>query len=274
MRYRLLIEYDGTNYSGWQRQGHGLSVQDVIEKSLLRLSGEMTEVVGSGRTDAGVHALGQVAHFDLTERQFPEITVIQALNYYLCEFSRVRTKKIRSLIRDEFGDLYRRYGSFSEQDIVIRDCKFVTSDFHARFSSKMRYYKYIIINGKQTSALWQNRAWHIREPLDVDSMQTACQLLVGSHDFSSFRDSQCQALSPVKTIKDCRIYRDDDLVYLEVAAKSFLHHMVRNIVGTLAGVGSHRTNIDEFNSILESKNRRRAGVNAPAHGLYLVRVDY
>ncbi|MDR3078714.1 MAG: tRNA pseudouridine(38-40) synthase TruA [Rickettsiales bacterium] len=274
MRYRLCIEYDGSNYSGWQRQGHGLSIQEAIEESILKFSGERVELVGSGRTDAGVHALGQVAHFDLVRGQFSTPTIVQALNYYLCEFSRARSGRMGSLIRREFGDFYRRYGSLSGQDIVIKSCEEVDDGFHARFSSRMRYYKYILVNTKSASALWYARAWHVREPLDLGPMQTACQLLLGSHDFSSFRDSQCQAPSPVKTLRSCTVHRNGDLISIEMAAKSFLHHMVRNIVGTLKDVGSHRTSIEEFRAIIESKDRRRAGVNAPAQGLYFIGVDY
>ncbi|MDR1425457.1 MAG: tRNA pseudouridine(38-40) synthase TruA [Rickettsiales bacterium] len=274
MRYRLRIEYDGTNYSGWQKQGHGLSIQEILEECLFKLSGEKNEVVGSGRTDAGVHALAQVAHFDLNGKQFPETTIVQALNYYLCEFSRVRAKRIKNLIIGELGNFYRKYAPLLKQDIIVKDCKLVENDFHARFSSKMRYYRYLLLNTKQPSILWSNRAWHVKEPLDLAPMQIACSMLVGQHDFSSFRDSQCQALSPVKTINSCEIHRNGDIISLEIAAKSFLHHMVRNIVGTLKDVGSHRTDPDRFKSILESQNRKKAGVNAPAHGLYFVRVDY
>jgi tRNA pseudouridine38-40 synthase len=274
MRYKLQIQYDGTNYSGWQRQGHGLSVQEILEECLFKLSGEKTEVIGSGRTDAGVHALGQVAHFDLNGKQFSEQTMVRALNYYLCEFNRTRIKKIRSLVVGEFGNSYSRYGSFPEQDIIVRSCDHVDGEFHARFSSKMRHYKYIIVNDGLPMVLWYNRAWYVREPLDVASMSAACELLVGQHDFSSFRDSQCQAPSPIKTIRDCGIHRNGCIISFEIAAKSFLHHMVRNIIGTLRDVGSRETTLEKFKEILQSRDRRRAGINAPAQGLYLMGIDY
>ncbi|MDR2778540.1 MAG: tRNA pseudouridine(38-40) synthase TruA [Rickettsiales bacterium] len=275
MRYRLSIEYDGTNYSGWQRQGQGLSIQEVIEDCIFELSGERVELVGSGRTDAGVHALGQVAHFDLKKNRYDGAVVVQALNYYLCKLNRTRIRRLQKLIVGEFGRFYRRYGLPSEQDIVIRSCDVVGDDFHARFSSKMRHYRYVIKNTRSPLAIWRNRVWQVSSALDVDYITAACRILVGLHDFSSFRDSQCQALSPLKTISDCKIYRiEDDLVIFDVSARSFLHHMVRNIIGTLKDVGRHRIDIDEFRDILESGDRKRAGVNAPACGLYFVGVDY
>ncbi|GHU27174.1 tRNA pseudouridine synthase A [Bacilli bacterium] len=274
MRYKLCVEYDGTNYSGWQKQGHGLSLQEVMEDCIFKLSGEKVNVVGSGRTDAGVHALGQVIHFDLN-KQLTESTIVEGLNYYLCEWNRIKIKRLQKLIITEFGSFYRSYGVLSEQDIVIKSCEVVDDNFHARFSSKMRHYKYIIINSKAPLALWRNRAWHVPLPiLDVDRMHEASQLLIGLHDFSSFRDSQCQAPSPFKTISNCSVRRKNDIITFEISAKSFLHHMIRNIIGTLKGVGKYEITPHEFRNILESKNRQRAGVNAPACGLYFVGVDY
>ncbi|MDR2077506.1 MAG: tRNA pseudouridine(38-40) synthase TruA [Rickettsiales bacterium] len=275
MRYKLCIEYDGTNYSGWQKQKQGISVQSVIEECIFELSGERVELVGSSRTDAGVHALGQIAHFDLDKKHYPETVVVQALNYYLCRINRIRIKKLQRLIEGEFGESYRRYGLPAEQDIVIKSCSIVDGEFHARFSSKMRHYRYIIKNTGSPLAIWQNRAWWVSDELDIDSMAETCQILLGLHDFSSFRDSQCQAPSPMKTISSCRIYSaEKDLIIFDISAKSFLHHMVRNIIGTLRDVGRRKIGTSDFKDILESKDRKKAGVNAPACGLYFIGVDY
>lgn len=274
MRYRIDIEYDGTNYVGWQKQIHGLSIQEVIESCIFKLSGEKVELFGSGRTDAGVHALNQVAHFDLNKKKFSEQTIIEGLNYYLFRYNIDKINIFRRVINSKFGDFYKNYIPIPEQDIIIKFCNVVNSDFHARFSSRMRYYKYIIMNTKSPLALWRNRAWHIREKLELEPMQKACNLLLGKHDFSSFRDSQCQAFSPLKTINSCKIYREDDRIILEVSAKSFLHHMIRNIIGTLKDVGTGKIDLKKFDDILNSKNRQNAGINAPACGLYLVKIDY
>lgn len=274
MRYRIDIEYDGTNYAGWQKQTHSLSIQNVIESCISNLSGEKVELFGSGRTDAGVHALNQVAHFDLKKKQFSETTIVEGLNYYLLRYNIEKINTFKRTINSKFGDFYKNYIPISEQDIIIKSCRVVNNDFHARFSSKMRYYKYIIMNTKVPLALWRNRAWHVREKLELEPMQKVCSLLIGKHDFSSFRDSQCQSSSPLKTINSCKIYREDDRIILEVSAKSFLHHMIRNIIGTLKDVGTGKIDLEKFVAILKSKNRQNAGINAPACGLYLVKIDY
>lgn len=274
MRYRIDIEYDGTNYAGWQKQGHSLSIQDVLEECVLKLANEKVEVVGSGRTDAGVHAFNQVAHFDLKNRQFSENTVKEGLNYYLLRHNLDKINKFKQILMENFGDFHKNYEPLTEQDIVIKSCKIVGDDFHARFSSKMRHYRYVISNRNPPLALNRKRAWHIREKLDLKPMQEACKLLLGKHDFSSFRDSQCQAPNPVKTISACEIHAIEDNIILDVSAKSFLHHMIRNIIGTLKDVGLGRISVDDFGKILEAKDRQKAGVNAPPWGLYLFTIDY
>lgn len=243
-RYKITIEYDGTNYLGWQRQKDGNSIQKSIEKAVESFSGQKATVTGSGRTDAGVHALGQVAHFDL-ESEHTDYRVMMALNHYL-----------------------------KDKNIVILGCETVDEKFHARFSAKKRFYKYRILNKKQLSPLRKNRVWEVRKELNIEKMQNAADLLIGEHDFTSFRDSDCQAKSPIKSIDEISIYRKKDEIIFEISAKSFLHHMVRNIVGTLRDVGIGKTSIKSFQKILEAKDRTKAGVTAPACGLYFVRVGY
>ena len=273
MRYKICLEYDGTNYSGWQKQGQGLSIQEVIEDSLVKLSGEHAEIIGCGRTDAGVHAISQFAHFDLNKK-ISEKTVVSGLNYYLGLNNRLLIYKFSQAIEEKFGDFYKNYKFKSEQDIIVKSCEIVEDDFHARFSSKMRYYRYIIINREAPLGLMRNRAWHIINKLDIKSMKEASEFIIGNHDFSSFRDSQCQASTPIKTMNSCNIYSENDKVLFDFSAKSFLHHMIRNIVGTLKDVGLGKTSVDEFKQILEAKDRKAAGVNAPACGLYFLGVDY
>lgn len=273
MRYKIDIEYDGTNYSGWQKQGQGLSIQEIIEDSVAKLSGQNTEVVGCGRTDAGVHAISQVAHFDL-DKKIAKATIVSGLNYYLGLYNRSLISKFGEAITDKFGNFYSNFKLLNGQDIVVKSCEIVNEDFHARFSSKMRHYQYIIINRPTPLVLMKNRAWHVIKELNVDLMNRASRTLIGKHDFSSFRDSQCQALSPVKTMSGCEVIRKDDEIIFKFSAKSFLHHMIRNIVGTLKDVGTGKTSVDEFQKILEAKDRKMAGMNAPACGLYFLGAEY
>ena len=266
-RYKLTIEYDGTNYAGWQKQDGRLTVQETLEDCIFNLSGEKVEVFASGRTDAGVHAINQVIHFDLN-RLYKTDTIIEGLNFYL-------GKKNRKLI-----DIWQKNNNnvflkpFLQQDIVVKECEVVDDSFHARFSTKMRHYRYIILNRQRPTALWQNKAWHIRKKLDVTKIYESAQCLIGKHDFSSFRDSQCQANSPVKTMSAINVYGRDEFVYFEFSAKSFLHHMIRNIVGTLRDVGTGKINENDLVKILESCDRKQAGEMAPACGLYLLNVEY
>lgn len=266
-RYKLNIEYDGTNYSGWQKQNGRLSIQETIEDCIFCLSKEKVDVFASGRTDAGVHAINQYLHFDLN-KLYKTDTIIEGLNFYLCEKNRILIKEWQKNNNNFF------LKPFLQQDIAVKDCELVDNDFHARFSTKMRHYRYIILNKQRPSALWQNKAWHIRKELDIDKMQTASDLLIGKHDFSSFRDSQCQANSPIKTMSNIKIYKKDEFIYFDFSAKSFLHHMIRNIVGTLKDVGNHKINVNEFKNILESKDRKNAGEMASPCGLYLLNIDY
>lgn len=251
MRYKIIIEYDGTNYNGWQRQKNESSIQESIEKAIQLFSSETVEVFGSGRTDAGVHALGQVAHFDLT-KEYEPCKIVSAINFYLKYKTCAKAKK-----------------NATTQDITILDCKIVDENFHARFSAKKRYYKYRILNRQQPSAV-DYKLWHIGKKLDFEKMQEALPFLVGNKDWTSFRDTECQAKSPIKTIDKVNLTKNCDEIIFEIEAKSFLHHMVRNIIGTLVEVGLNKITIEELNEIIEAKDRTKAGPTAPPQGLFLV----
>jgi tRNA pseudouridine38-40 synthase len=244
MKYKITIEYDGTNLVGWQKQPNQLSVQESIENAIYSLSQEKVEVIGAGRTDAGVHATGQVAHFDL-QKEFPENNIRAGINFYL-----------------------------TEKPIVILNAKKVDDDFHARFSAQKRYYKYALLNRSSPAVLDKNRVWHMPMPLDIYEMERAADFLLGNHDFSSFRSSECQAKNPVKTLDEVDIEQYEDFIFFHVSAKSFLHNMVRNIVGTLVDVGTGKIKADDIPKILAAKDRTKAGQTAPACGLYFEGVDY
>jgi tRNA pseudouridine38-40 synthase len=244
MRYKITIEYDGTGLAGWQRQKNKISVQEILEESIEKLTQEKVLTVASGRTDAGVHARGQVVHFDL-QKEFDEHNIRHGLNFYLVE-----------------------------KPVAVIDSKIVAEDFHARFSSKKRYYRYIILNRPSPSKLDKYRAWFVPQYLDVPLMQQAAKHLEGHHDFSSFRSSECQANSPVKTLDEIKITREGDFIFFDISAKSFLHNMVRNLVGTLKAVGIKKLSPDAIPEILAAKNRSKAGETAPPQGLYFMKVDY
>jgi tRNA pseudouridine38-40 synthase len=249
-RYKLTIEYDGTRTVGWQRQNESVSVQGALENALFALTGERCEVVGAGRTDAGVHAVAQVAHVDIS-KEWDLHKLAQGTNHHMREQVLIDPCPISVLFAEPVGD-----------------------DFHARFSATKRYYTYLMLNRPSRPTLDVYRAWHVPEMLDVAPMQTAAKLLIGTHDFTSFRDSQCQSKSPIKTLDNIQLTRQGDVVALHVHAKSFLHHMVRNITGTLWMVGTGRISPEEVQRMLGAKNRAEAGPTAPAHGLYLMKVDY
>lgn len=246
MRFKIIIEYDGTNYSGWQIQANALSIQESIQKAIKEFSSHTVEIFGAGRTDAGVHARGQVAHFDMPEFcNFSEDTIKNAINYYL-----------------------------KPQPIVVTNCIRVNEEFHARFSAKKRYYGYKILNRDAMPALEYNRVWHISKNLDPKKLAEAAKHLEGQHDFSSFRSSQCQSSNPVKTIDSISISKNEDIISINISAKSFLHHMVRNIVGTIYLAGIGKIPPSHVKNILEARDRKKAGITAPACGLYFLRVDY
>ena len=243
-RYKIIIEYDGTSLAGWQRQEHNPSVQQFIEQAIKKFSSELVIVHGAGRTDAGVHALGQVAHFDLN-KNYSIKEVMGAINHHL-----------------------------KPNKIIITNCLEVTSDFHSRFSAKKRYYRYEILNRDSHCIFDINRAWHIREKLSISKMQKAAKILLGEHDFTSFRASKCQAKSAIKTIDQITISKKNDKIIFNLKATSFLHHMVRNIVGSLVLVGMHKWEIEDIKIALAEKDRSKAGPTAPACGLYFLKVDY
>lgn len=241
-RYKINLEYDGTDLIGWQENRQGSSVQSLLQDAIFQFCGERTTVFSAGRTDAGVHALNMVAHFDLEREQSPE-TVMRAMNFYL-----------------------------TDKPVAVLNCEIVDDNFHSRFSCVARHYKYIVINRSSPVVLQKNRVWWVPQKLDVDAMKNAAKKLIGKHDFTSFRAAQCQSKSPIKTLDSVNITQNGDEIIFEFSAKSFLHHQVRNMVGTLVEIGMGKPyDIDE---IFKSKNRGAAGINAPACGLYFVSALY
>jgi len=256
-RYKLTIEYDGTDYVGWQKQPDRPSVQEAVETAVLKFNGAAAEVVGAGRTDAGVHATAQVAHVDL-QKEMDSFKVMQGINYYL--FNDI----------DENGNTSQRTGN----RVAILKAEPVSEEFHARFSATKRHYIYRIINRRSRLGLEAGRAWHVVEPLDVERMQKAAQYLIGHHDFTSFRDTECQAKSPFKTLEQLDIARHGDEVRITASARSFLHHQVRIMVGSLSLAGKEKWTPEDVQAALKATDRTKAGPTAPPEGLYLVRVEY
>lgn len=243
-RYRLTIEYDGSGLVGWQRQPEGVSVQAALEAAVEKFCGERATVHGAGRTDAGVHALAQVAHVDLA-REHPVETIRGALNHHL------RPAPVSVLL-----------------------VEIAAADFDARRSAIGRVYRYRILNRRPPPMLDRMRVWHVSPPLDLTAMQQGAAHLVGHHDFSTFRDSLCQAKSPVKTLDALDITRSGEEIHIEARARSFLHHQVRNMAGTLKLVGLGQWSPDNVARALAARDRRAGGPTAPAEGLYLVEVKF
>jgi tRNA pseudouridine38-40 synthase len=243
-RYKLVLEYDGTPFIGWQLQDAGLSVQGLLIASIAAFSGETVTVQGAGRTDTGVHALGQVAHIELT-KAWDTDTVRDAINAHL-----------------------------RPHPIAVLRAENAASDFDARFSARKRHYRYRIINRRADLALDRERAWRITRPLDADIMHAAAQRLLGRHDFTTFRAAECQAKSPVKTLDQLDVARYADEVQVSASARSFLHHQVRSMVGSLAFVGEGRWSADDLANVLAARQRAACAPLAPPQGLYLVAVDY
>jgi len=243
-RYKLVIEYDGTPYVGWQVQDNGTSVQSVITDAIAAFAGERVTVSGAGRTDAGVHALGQVAHVDLA-KDWDNETVRDAINAHL------RPHPIAVLTAERVGE-----------------------NFDARFSATRRHYLFRIVNRRANLALEQNRAWRIARPLDDTAMHAAAQELVGRHDFTTFRAAECQAKSPIKTLDRLDVVRNGEEVRILAMARSFLHHQVRSMVGSLVHVGEGKWSGDDLGAALAACDRSACGQVAPPQGLYLVRVEY
>lgn len=241
--FRLIIEYDGTEFHGWQIQPAHKTIQEEIQKILSYMTGSFVRVIGSGRTDAGVHAIGQVAHFTCGTKITPE-KFHDALNKMLPE------------------------------GIVIRSCTYADPEFHARFSAIRKTYRYKILNRTIPEAIGRHYAWHIRHPLDIEAMQSAANHLPGKKDFKSFEGTGSPRSSTVRIIEKAVFSRDDDYIVFEITANGFLKFMVRNIVGTLVDVGSGKTTPETFESIIQAKDRNLAGATAPPQGLFLVRVEY
>lgn len=244
MRYKLTIEYDGGAYVGWQRQDNGPSIQAALEAAIHAFSGETVQVWGAGRTDAGVHALGQVAHIDLAKATTARV-VREAVNHHL-----------------------------KPQRIAVLTVEEAAPNFHARLAAKSRLYRYRIVNRRAPLAIDQGRAWHVQVALDSDAMHDAAQVLVGRHDFSTFRASLCQAKSPVKTLDQLDARRLGEEIEVTARARSFLHHQVRNMVGTLALVGRGKWSKADVAKALAAADRTKGGPTAPPDGLYLVEVRY
>ena len=243
-RYKLTIEYDGTPFVGWQVQDNGATVQGVLTDAVAALTGERTAVHGAGRTDAGVHALGQVAHVDLA-KDWDAGTVRDALNAHL-----------------------------RPHPVAVLAAERVADTFEARFSAIKRHYLYRIVNRRPDLALEVNRAWRIPRRLDSEAMHAAAQRLIGKHDFTTFRSTECQAKSPVKTLDVLDVTRDGDDIRVATAARSFLHNQVRSMVGSLVHVGEGKWSADDLSAALFARDRTRCGQVAPPQGLYLVRVEY
>jgi tRNA pseudouridine38-40 synthase len=243
-RYRLLIEYDGRPFHGYQAQAGLASVQGSLERAVKKFCGEDVRVSAAGRTDTGVHATGQVAHVDLA-KAWPADTVRNALNFHLMP-----------------------------DPVAVLESSVAVGDWHSRFSATGRRYRYRILNRLSPPALDQGRVWHVKKPLDAAAMHVAAQVLVGHHDFTTFRDLSCQAKSPMKTLDVAAVRRDGDEVVLEFASRSFLHRQVRSMTGTLAEVGVGRWSVDDVAQALAARDRRACGPVAPAEGLYLTGVTY
>lgn len=243
MKIAAGVEYDGTTYCGWQRLSHAPSVQETVEKALSSIANQPIEIMCAGRTDSGVHAVGQVIHF--------ETEVERAMNGWL-----------------------RGTNSNLPDDISLRWVKVVSNDFHARFSAYERRYRYVILNRKARPALQNKYVTWIFDQLDAKAMHQAAQSLIGEKDFSSFRAAGCQARHAMREIRFIRVTRQDEFIYIDIAANAFLHHMVRNIVGTLIEVGRGHWSLQQFANLITLKDRTKAGMTASARGLYFVSVAY
>jgi tRNA pseudouridine38-40 synthase len=243
-RFRIIIEYDGTPYCGWQMQDNGPSVQAALTDAVEKLTGERVQVFGAGRTDAGVHALGQVAHFDLANPWQPH-KIRDGLNFHL-----------------------------KPAHVAVLSAEQVDENFHARFSATKRHYLYRFITRRAPLTVERQRAWRRPRGLDVDAMNQAAQALVGQHDFTTFRSVHCQAKSPVKTVDEVAVQRHRETIEFTVSARSFLHNQVRSFAGSLERVGVGKWSVDEFRAALDAADRAACGQVAPPDGLYLVKVDY
>ena len=244
-RYQILIEYVGTNYSGWQIQKKGKTIQGKIQKVISKILKEKVNIIGSGRTDSGVHALEQSAHFDTSKKIKDSYKFLKSVNHFLSRYS-----------------------------ISILDLKERKITFHARYSAKARIYKYVILNRKSRSVLKNQRCWHIIKKLDLAMIKKGAKKLIGTKDFSTFRSSSCSAKTPVRTIKSIKFLTKQDIIEIEIKAQSFLQNQVRSMVGCLRYIGEGKWSIQKFDKIIKSKKRTSCAPPAPAEGLYLTKVIY
>ena len=243
-RYKIKIEYEGTPFVGWQFQKNGQSVQEVLQKAIFNFSEEKVIVTGSGRTDSGVHALAQVAHFDLKKK--------------------IQKKSLLPAINQNIGN----------KPVTILKINKVNQKFHARYDAKKRTYLYLIINRQSPLALQKNKAWHIRKKLDLKSMKKGAKLLLGTHNFSTYRAASCGAKSPIRTMEKILIKKNKDKITLQFTSKSFLQQQVRSIVGCIKYLGEGRWNLEDFKNSFRSKSRSKCAPPAPACGLYLKQIRY
>ena len=243
-RYKIKIEYEGTSFVGWQFQKNGQSVQEILQKAIFNFSKENVVVTGAGRTDSGVHALAQIAHFDLKKK--------------------IKGKKLLPAINQNIGN----------KSVVVLKINKVSKKFHARHDAKKRTYLYLIINRQSPLALQKNKAWHIRKKLDLKIMKKGAKMLLGTHDFSTFRASSCGAKSPIKTMEKISIKKNKEKITLKFTSKSFLHQQVRSMVGCIKYLGEGKWNIDNFKHSFKSKKRIKCAPPAPACGLYLKNINY
>ena len=243
-RYKLKIEYDGTAFVGWQFQKNGLSIQEVLQDAIFKLANEKVIVTGAGRTDAGVHALEQTAHFDL-KKKIEKNFLLPGINQHI-----------------------------GNKSITILKISKINKNFHSRFDAKKRIYQYVVINRQSPLTLQKNKAWHLRKKLNLEIMKKGSKLFLGTHDFSTFRSSACSAKSPIKTMENISIKKNKDKITLKFVSKSFLQNQVRSMVGCIKCLGEGKWNIDDFKKSFESKSRLKCAPPAPACGLYLKEIKY
>ena len=243
-RYKIIIEYDGTPFVGWQFQKNGLSIQEILQKAIFNFSKEKVVVTGAGRTDSGVHALAQVAHFDL-KKKIKKKNFLPGINQHI-----------------------------SNKSVTVLKINKTNKKFHARFDAKKRTYQYIIINRQSPLTLQKNKAWHIRKKLDIKVMKKGAKLLLGTHDFSTFRSSSCGAKSPIKTMEKISIKKNQEKITLKFISRSFLQQQVRSMVGCIKYLGNGKWKLEDFKKSFKSKSRLKCAPPAPACGLYLAKIKY